>query len=189
MNTVQKSTRPESVNVPVVDRTNWKRRLVVVLPLAVLLLGPTPGAIGSCNQDAEDNPVLNTTNQLIEYCQQKEQLICYRRELRGELDKDESTECRHQAIRLCETRFWSPDCRPTKRRAEACLRALSSKDTLDTEESEIEECRTSELCTDVRIKGPEPSDLDAKIKGPEPSDLDAKIEGSEPSDLDAGDAS
>ena len=157
MNPVKQGTKRRSMKY----RTNWIGRVVTVFPLAMLLLGPTPGAVGSCNQDEEDNRVLNMGDELVDYCQQKEQLICYRRHLREEIDKDEYTECRHEAIRLCETRYWSPDCRPTSRRAEACLRALSSKDTLDTEESEIEECRPNELCKDVKLEGPEPSDLDA----------------------------
>lgn len=161
MNPAKESSPYKSMDASETYGARWGRRLAIVLPFAALLLGPTPGAVGSCNQDAYDNHVLNTSDELIDYCQQKEQLFCYRRELREELDHDESTECRHKAIRLCETRFWSPDCRPTERRAEACLRALSSKDTVDIEESEIKECRTSELCTDVRIEGPEPSDLDA----------------------------
>ncbi len=159
MKKAQENNRPSSIDVPVTNTTDRKRRLLTLL--AMLLLGPTPGAVGSCNQEADNSRVLNAGDEMIDYCQQKEQLICYRRHLRDEIDADEFTECRHEAIRLCETRYWSPECRPTERRAQACLRALSSKDTLDTKESEIKECLPDEVCKDVEIVGSEPSEPDA----------------------------
>ena len=160
MKIVREFHRPKSIDAVMTDRAGWTRRLFIVLPLAMLLLGPTPGAVGSCNHDAEDNPVLDTRDELIDYCQSKEQLICYRRQLREEIDADEFNECGHEAKRLCEIRYWSPDCLPTQRQADACLRALSAVDTLDTDESEIKECSEDALCN-VERDGPEPSDLDA----------------------------
>jgi hypothetical protein len=160
MNTAQKRDRLKSIDASEKERACWKHRLAIAVPLALLLMGPTPGAVGSCNQDKDDNRVLSIRDDMIDYCQQKEQLICYRRHLRDELDADEYTDCRHEVIRLCETRYWSPDCRPTERQAEACLRALSSMDTLDIEESEIKECSQDALCN-VDYEDSEPSDLDA----------------------------
>ncbi|MBN1654995.1 MAG: hypothetical protein JXA30_14595 [Deltaproteobacteria bacterium] len=139
-------------------------RLLIYLPLALLLAGPTPGAVGSCNQEGKDNPLLDLDGGLQSYCQEKEQLICWRRGLRDELDSGEVIECRREAIRLCEARYWSSDCRPTKRQADACLRALSAKETLQTEESELSECSQKALCT-VKVM---PAENDESDGGDEP---------------------
>ena len=140
-----------------------KRSYVLWIPIALLLAGPTPGAVGSCNQNKEDNRLLDLDGGLQSYCQEKEQLICWRLGLRNELDSEEVVTCRLEAIRICETRFWSQDCRPTQRQADACLRALSSHDTLETEESEISECSEETLCK-VKIEVPKKSRSDGGDK-------------------------
>jgi hypothetical protein len=82
------------------------------------------------------------------YCEEREQLICWRRYLRGELEggEREVNECRAAAISQCQNRYWPPDCQPTERQTGACLNALSSYDTLDTPESDIPECSVQTLC-------------------------------------------
>ncbi len=118
------------------------RRLVVGALMLLFLAGPTPGAVGSCG--AEEGFA-----DLLSYCREKEELICWRRELRGEFGGDPQgvVDCRRQARRECEERFWPPDCRPTERQANACINALSSADTVETAESEIAECEREALCT------------------------------------------
>jgi len=165
VNVVQKNDRPNAINALENDETGWKCRVVVTLILAMLLVGPTPGAVGSCNQNEDDNPVLDMGDEMIDYCQEKEELTCFRQGERGELDKEkgEVDACRKAVRRICETRTWQPDCRPTKRQAEACINALRSMDTLDTEESKIKECSEDALCN-VEYEKPESSDSDAGDK-------------------------
>ena len=109
--------------------------------LAVLLGGPTPGAVGSCG--GED---LSETADLASYCVEREDLVCVRRGARGELSLQGVDKCRRAAREVCARRWWSPECRPTEREARACLNALRSRDTLSTPEDEIDECRVSALC-------------------------------------------
>jgi hypothetical protein len=124
------------------------RRFLACLALALLLGGPTPGAVGSCGE--EDEFV-----ELIPYCEEREQLICYRQYLRGELGSgDRGVEkCRRDAVEACRNRRWAPGCRPTERQARACINALEAVDTLDTPESEIDECSDQALCR-VREEAP-----------------------------------
>jgi hypothetical protein len=112
-----------------------------------MLGGPTPGAVGSCGE--EDEFV-----ELVPYCEEREQLICYRQYLRDELAGGDRglEECRLDAIDACQNRRWAPGCRPTERQARACINALSAVDTLDTPVSEIEECGDQALCR-VREEG------------------------------------
>jgi hypothetical protein len=109
--------------------------------LLFFVCGPAPGAVGSC----EEEPRLA---ELRPYCEEREQLVCWRRYLRGEMEGGESevNACRLAAISLCRDRYWPPDCRPTERRTRACLDALRSYDTLYTPESEIPECSAETLC-------------------------------------------
>jgi len=151
------------------------KRALVVLALALLLGGPTPGAVGSCGGDSE----LDELADLRPYCEEREELTCVRMALRGDLsvvDRDDCRRCaldfdglsddrkrecldedtlwnrdRAQPFVPCERRFWPADCRPTVRQTNACLNALRSMDTLGTAESSIRECNTEALCT-VRLQ-------------------------------------
>lgn len=132
----------------------------------VLLMGPTPGAVGSCGEDHLGEPA-----ELEGYCSQRDQLVCVRRSLRRELTNQETDECRRAAIDRCQTRSWAPECQPTQRQARACLNALQSFDTLATQESELDECSFSALCG---IAAPPPR---SPAVAPEPAaDLDAGLE-------------
>lgn len=122
-------------------RAPWLLRAGCALGLLTLLGGPTPGAVGACGGDELDEPA-----DLQAYCTERDQLVCVRRSLRGELSHAERDDCRRLAIAQCQDRFWLPECEPTRREARACLNALRSFDTLETREDEIEECSPSELC-------------------------------------------
>jgi hypothetical protein len=123
-------------------------RPFALLGVALLIAAPTPGAVGECGGDE-----LTGEANVVSYCQEREQLMCERRRRRGELDDDGAQICRHEVIDLCARRFWPDDCRPTKRVAGACLNALRSLDTLNTKESEIEECQAKSLCS-IKSEGP-----------------------------------
>jgi hypothetical protein len=118
------------------------RRVAACTLLFTLLCGPTPGAVGSCGSDE-----LAREADLESYCAQREQLVCVRQSLRREITIVERDECRRQAIMDCHNRSWAPRCQPTERQTQACLNALSSTDTLNTPEDELEECQTKALCT------------------------------------------
>ena len=107
----------------------------------LFICGPAPGAVGSCEE-------VRRLAEPVSYCQQREQLVCWRRYLRGELEggEREANECRRAAIAQCQYRYWAPDCQPTERQTRTCLNALRSYDTLNTPESEIEQCSVETLC-------------------------------------------
>jgi hypothetical protein len=107
-----------------------------------LLTATTPGAIGSCGADD-----LAKSADFAPYCQEREELVCTRRFLRKEITAETRDSCRWDAVDACERRAFPPDCRPTRRETEACLRALSSFDTLDTPDDQLKECAQKELCT------------------------------------------
>jgi len=119
---------------------SWMRRLAACM-LVCLVLGPTPGSVGSCGGDPLDGPA-----DLESYCKEREQLICVRRAMREKLPNVTRDNCRYDAIELCSSRFWKPGCAPTEREARACLNALRSFDTLQTPEDKIDECKTDALC-------------------------------------------
>jgi hypothetical protein len=119
-----------------------KRRAILLIGLGwMAIAAPTPGAVGSCGSDE-----LSAAAKFSDYCEQREQLICTRKFLRKEITAEARDLCRWDAIDACDRRAFPGDCRPSRRETEACLRALSSLDTLDTPESEIAECSRSALC-------------------------------------------
>jgi hypothetical protein len=118
-----------------------KQRAILVILGYLAIAAPTPGAVGSCGGDDLAEPA-----DFSSYCEQREQLICTRRFLRKEITAEARDICRWDAIDACERRAFPGDCRPSRRETEACLRALSSFDTLDTKESELAECSRSALC-------------------------------------------
>jgi hypothetical protein len=119
------------------------KRIALLALLFVLLAAPTPGAVGSCGTGSE----LQAPAELETYCKDREELICVRRYLRKELSIDDRDDCRREVIDLCERRFWAPECRPTRRQANACLNALRAKETVDIPEDELDECDAKALCT------------------------------------------
>ena len=118
------------------------KRALIVVGLAALLVGPTPGATGSCGGDPLDGPA-----DVIRYCMEKEELGCQRQRLRGEIEQEEANDCRRAVRLLCARRFWPADCRPSQRIAQACLNALHAVETLQTPEDEIEECQAVKFCS------------------------------------------
>ena len=119
-----------------------KRRAILLIGLGwMAVAAPTPGAVGSCGRDD-----LGEAADFSDYCEQREQLICTRKFLRKEITAEARDLCRWDAIAACERRSFPGDCRPSLRETEACLRALSSLDTLETPESELAECSRSALC-------------------------------------------
>ena len=107
----------------------------------LLLAAPTPGSIGACGGDDLDQPA-----ELSSYCQQRGELTCVRRFLRKEITATERDACRWNAIDTCAMRSFSPNCRPSERQTRACLNALSSLDSLSTQESDLPDCNTNALC-------------------------------------------
>ena len=118
------------------------KRALIVVGLAALLVGPTPGATGGCGADPLDGPA-----DVIRYCMEKEELACERQRLRGDLEEEEANDCRRAVRLLCARRFWPADCRPTRRVAQGCLNALPAVETLHTPEDEIEECKADKFCS------------------------------------------
>lgn len=107
--------------------------------LLLVLGGPAPGSVGACGEDSE----------LVEpvgYCKRREQIICARQLARGEVDRIGYETCVLEAQAVCERRIFAPECRPTQRQADACLRALRSTETLQTPADQVEECSTEALC-------------------------------------------
>ena len=126
------------------------RRALIVVGLS-LLVGPTPGAVGSCSgEDGLDEPA-----SLRGYCREREELVCVRGHLRREYTAEAQDDCRRDAIDRCATRFWYDSCRPTVRQTEACLIALRLVDTLESTVDEIDECNTAALgCVDTTASEP-----------------------------------
>lgn len=115
-------------------------RLLFALLVLLMLGGPTPGAVGSC--DAEDSEA-----DLYAFCRSREELTCWRRGLRRELTDNAVNQCRIDAIEKCQQSTWAPGCKPTQRQADACINALRAMDTVQTKESKIAECKQKSICT------------------------------------------
>ncbi|HEX2676021.1 MAG TPA: hypothetical protein VHM19_05260 [Polyangiales bacterium] len=131
------------------------RKLALIAGAWLTLMAPTPGSIGSCGgSDHGGDPA-----DFKPYCEQRGQLICVRRYLRKELTKAERDACRWQAIDTCKLSGFPSDCHPTQRKADTCLNALESLDTLQTKEAKLSECTTQTLCG--KSFEPPPSAADA----------------------------
>jgi len=119
----------------------WRLPLPVGCGLGVLLLsGTTPGAVGSCNGDDE----LSRPAEFRSYCEQREQLVCIRRFLREEITAEARDICLWDALAACALRAFPAGCEPTLRETDACVRALSALDTVDTPDDQIGECQLCE---------------------------------------------
>ncbi|HKU38063.1 MAG TPA: hypothetical protein VJR89_07950 [Polyangiales bacterium] len=106
-----------------------------------VLVAPTPGAVGSCDEGDKNEPV-----EFSYYCRNREELACVRRFLRKEITERERDQCRWDAVDRCRRREFPSDCHPSTRAAEACLNALRSFDTLETKEKDLPECDSDALC-------------------------------------------
>jgi len=116
----------------------FRLRLPVGCGLGVLLLSATtPGAVGSCNGD----DALSRTAEFHSYCEQREQLLCIRRFLREEITAEARDLCLWDALDACAQRAFPAGCEPTQREADACVRALSALDTVNTPDDQIDECQ------------------------------------------------
>lgn len=131
-------------------------KLLLIVLGFFAIAAPTPGAVGSCNSDALDEPA-----DFMSYCQKREELICTRRFLRNEITAEARDICRWDAVDACGLRAFPSDCRPTRRETEACLRALASFDTLDTAEADLKECKTKALCKATPSDQPDAGPADA----------------------------
>jgi hypothetical protein len=132
-------------------------KLALSALVALLIIAPSPGAVGSCNGDDLDEPA-----DLVTYCTERETLVCVRELMRGERDGYSTNQCRVDGAERCARRFWGPSCRPTKREANACLNALRAKATLETQEEDIPECDKDALCT---ARPPTTGQLDSGVEG------------------------
>lgn len=118
-----------------------KSRWLLVGFVWCLLVAPTPGAVGSCEEGDQNEPVEFTY-----YCRNREELACVRKFLRKEITERERDQCRWDAVDRCNRRDFPSTCHPTKRAADACLNALRSFDTLKTPENKLPECDSDALC-------------------------------------------
>jgi hypothetical protein len=125
-----------------------------LLFLWVFIVAPTPGAVGSCEDDDLDEPV-----EFSYYCRNREELHCVREFLRKNITERERDQCRWDAVDACRRRAFPSDCHPSKRAAEACLRALRSLDTLDTKDDALEECDSDALCRSTPGENPDGGDV------------------------------
>jgi hypothetical protein len=130
------------------------RTLLLMLLGWLMLCAPTPGSVGSCGTDPLDDSA-----DFSSYCQQREQLVCVRRNLRKEITDAATEECRWDAIDTCARSSFPSDCRPSRRETDACLNALASFDTLHTKEADIPECKPERLCTATK-------QVDAGVENP-----------------------
>lgn len=118
-----------------------RQRVLWLLLLVPVLVGPAPGAVGGCGcgSDPLDEPV-----DLEAYCIEREQLVCVREFERGVGSVFDRDDCRREVIDLCSTRSFPRGCSPSKRKASACLNALHARSTLGETVNQLKECR--DLC-------------------------------------------
>jgi len=109
--------------------------------LALVLGGPTPGSVGSCDQDAQ-------TANAEQFCRARKDLACQRRYARGEIDQAAEMACRAGVDAECVGAAWPADCDPppTTVQTRACIAALANSERLSEAENAIPECLTSTLC-------------------------------------------
>lgn len=120
---------------------NGAWRLLTGIALVLVLGGPAPGSVGSCD---EENPFVDA----VEWCVEKNGWLCQRRWARGELDDAERDMCLTQVQPMCQGATWGADCPmpPAKIQTNACVAALASVERLDEPADSIVECQLSTLC-------------------------------------------
>lgn len=104
--------------------------------LALLLVGPAPGEVGSCGGD----PLVADAD---DFCRDQEAWQCRRAEARGELEGDALTACFESIPNFCEGAGWPPSCvpRPTNLQTDACLDALALEENVRVPLEELAACR------------------------------------------------
>ena len=121
--------------------TRGRARAALIAFVWCFAVAPTPGAVGSCDDSELSEPV-----EFSYYCRNREELVCVRKFLRKDITETERDECRWDAVDGCKRRDFPSTCHPTKRAAEACLNALRSFDTVETDEEDLKDCNTDALC-------------------------------------------
>lgn len=128
-------------------RTLRRGPIGLALLCVPLLLAPTPGATGGCSCDEDPKQErLTTEAEVLEYCREREELVCVRAFERGETSILQRDDCRREAIEVCGRRTFPEGCAPTRRAADACLNALQARSTLDSPVEQLPEC---DLCAFV----------------------------------------
>jgi hypothetical protein len=132
---------------PSSPRARVVRRLVLGALAFVVLGGPSPGFVGSCDPSIAGSP------DAYRYCTDRSGLICSRELESGRIDEAQFLAC-YDAIRpFCETRRNWSGCVPTAAAVEACLNALRDASRFGLSCSavscEIVEC--NDLCASAGI--------------------------------------
>jgi len=124
-----------------------KRRSAVWLSLlALLLVGPAPGEVGSCGGD----PLVVEAE---DFCRDQEAWECRRAEARGELDDGQLAACFEAIPNACVGAGWPPSCvpRPTNLQTDACIDALSLEENVRVPIEELAACM--DVCPPPRSEG------------------------------------
>ncbi len=117
-----------------------------LVALALLLLGPTPGDVGGCGEDAiQADPE--------DFCRQQEAWLCRRAEARGELQGEALEACFRAIPNACEGAGWPPSCvpRPTTLQTDACIDELSLTENIRLAVEELPACR--DVCPPAAAEG------------------------------------
>jgi len=108
-------------------------RLALGVIVFVLLAGPTPGAVGSCGEEAVDA-------RAEQFCIDKKYYTCQRENGFG---RDPT--CEREAIfDNCLGHTFPAGCSPSERQTDACINALQQPSGIPT--SAIVECQEATLC-------------------------------------------
>lgn len=100
------------------------RHAVVLVGLAAMLMGPTPGHVGGCGSSADIADA---------------EFYCFEREIAVASRSGRVPD--GTAIRdRCTGTNWPPDCAPTQTEVNTCLAALEDRARRDTPFEGIEEC-------------------------------------------------
>lgn len=121
------------------------KRYAWLLPILVFIVGPVPGEVGSCGDDAQFADARA-------FCIDMERWICARQHFRGELTDAERDMCFFQAesMRCPEGTAWDPvSCNPppTTSRTQTCLDALASQERITDPDRGFPECQFDTLCS------------------------------------------
>jgi len=121
------------------------RAIGAALLLIGLLAGPTPGAVGSCDQETKyADPA--------EFCEDRENLACQRARVRclsaGGTDCVAMEQaCIGRVPEMCAGYNFAVGCQPTERQTQNCIDQLSRIDTVHIEEvNDVPGCTPADLC-------------------------------------------
>lgn len=113
-------------------------RFSLAISTFLVLGGPSPGAVGSCNDDI---PIADP----VEFCIAKKKYTCVRDNYREELTTSYE-ECIANADSSCAGATWDNCDPPNEIKADACIQALRSMSRIDEPTSAILECNAQILC-------------------------------------------